>query len=452
MEYRQNSLEPYKTGSEDTGEQAESKSGKGGNLGLPFGLCAKYGISLPSGATPRDAWNALKEHTGLTPDKVYSALENGKDLKAVMTTSEKPKESLVSEREKEVSVKQEDRQETAAPSDERKFIVKNHGVSEDYAERAKEAYSFSDYQKGSATASYNSDIGKFEKNVNELMSRYKNNTSLTEEDWDRVQSIAEKYSENLANFTNEYNRVEASYPSWVIAGPANYNTRKSNAKNSRLRSLYEANSNRLDPDNNVYLDKIKGILSNASVKSNDSNAIGKLQMKYDNLKAELENGKAMNAYFRKNKTLVGFPGVSDEAAKKFDTAYNSGDYFSRQPYPSFSLANGNAELRRIQGRIDELNKAQAAAQEAKANPEAAKAATAARYPKVDGVDVEENAEQMRVQLRFPGKPDVETRDMLKSHGFRWSPSQNAWQRQLNNNGRYAARQIMERLAKSKETQ
>jgi hypothetical protein len=454
MEYRQNSLEPYKAGSEETGEEAgESKSVKGGNLGLPFGLCAKYGIKLPGGATPRDAWNALKEHTGLTPDKVYSALESGKDLKTIMTTSEKPKEQLAPETTKAISTEQSDAQGTPEQgTNERKFVAKNYGVSEEYAQRAKEAYSFSDYKQGSATASYNSDIGRFERNVNALMEQYKNNTSLTEEDWDRVQRIAEKYSENLANFTNEYNRVEASYPSWVIAGPAKYNTRKNDAKHSRLRSLYEENSNRLDPDKNVYLDKIKGILSNASVKSNDSNAIGKLQMKYDKLKAELENGKAMNAYFRKNKTLVGFPGVSDEQAKQFDTAYNSGDYFSRQPYPSFSLANGNAELRRIQGRIDELNKAQAAAQEAKANPEAAKAAIAARYPKVDGVNVEENAEQMRVQLRFPDKPDATTRDMLKSHGFRWSPSQNAWQRQLNNNGRYAARQIMEQLSRGKEKQ
>lgn len=32
----------------------------GSNTGLPFGLCKKYGISLPNKATPRDAWNALK--------------------------------------------------------------------------------------------------------------------------------------------------------------------------------------------------------------------------------------------------------------------------------------------------------------------------------------------------------------------------------------------------------
>ena len=34
---------------------------------MPFGLCAKYGIPLPKDATPRDAWNALKEHKGVFP-------------------------------------------------------------------------------------------------------------------------------------------------------------------------------------------------------------------------------------------------------------------------------------------------------------------------------------------------------------------------------------------------
>ena len=38
----------------------EPDVGEGKNTGLPFGLCKKYGISLPNNATPRDAWNALK--------------------------------------------------------------------------------------------------------------------------------------------------------------------------------------------------------------------------------------------------------------------------------------------------------------------------------------------------------------------------------------------------------
>lgn len=33
------------------------------------------------------------------------------------------------------------------------------------------------------------------------------------------------------------------------------------------------------------------------------------------------------------------------------------------------------------------------------------------------------------------------RALLKSYGFRWAPSEGAWQRMLNDNGRYAAKQV-----------
>ncbi|MCY1358950.1 hypothetical protein D9M69_455000 [compost metagenome] len=47
---------------------------------------------------------------------------------------------------------------------------------------------------------------------------------------------------------------------------------------------------------------------------------------------------------------------------------------------------------------------------------------------------------------FPGKPDEQTRTLLKSQAFKWSPSRDAWVRQLNNAGRWAAKQVRETLA------
>lgn len=53
---------------------------------------------------------------------------------------------------------------------------------------------------------------------------------------------------------------------------------------------------------------------------------------------------------------------------------------------------------------------------------------------------------MPVQIVFDGKPEPEVRDLLKRNGFRWAPSQGAWQRQLNNNGIYAAKDVLKELA------
>ena len=40
---------------------------------LPFGLCKRYGITLPDDATPRDAWDALKGR-GVSRQKIYESI------------------------------------------------------------------------------------------------------------------------------------------------------------------------------------------------------------------------------------------------------------------------------------------------------------------------------------------------------------------------------------------
>ena len=49
-----------------------------------------------------------------------------------------------------------------------------------------------------------------------------------------------------------------------------------------------------------------------------------------------------------------------------------------------------------------------------------------------------NSEENRLQILFDEKPDEQKRSALKGNGFKWSPSQGAWQRQLNDNAIYAA--------------
>lgn len=56
-------------------EKEAKEQKEGGNVGLPFGLCEKYGITLPENSTPRQAWDALKEKTGLSPDDFYEKLD-----------------------------------------------------------------------------------------------------------------------------------------------------------------------------------------------------------------------------------------------------------------------------------------------------------------------------------------------------------------------------------------
>lgn len=57
-----------------------------------------------------------------------------------------------------------------------------------------------------------------------------------------------------------------------------------------------------------------------------------------------------------------------------------------------------------------------------------------------------NKESVRLQLIFEGKPSEETRSILKSNGFRWAPSNSAWQRLLNGNAEFALRHMTKEKA------
>ena len=101
-----------------------------------------------------------------------------------------------------------------------------------------------------------------------------------------------------------------------------------------------------------------------------------------------------------------------------------------KPCPDYELTSLRGKIKRIQARLADLDKLQAAAQQ----PDNA--------TKFDGGEIVRNAEENRLQILFDEIPDADTRDALKSNGFRWSPRNKAWQRQLTQNAEYAARRVL----------
>ena len=63
----------------------------------------------------------------------------------------------------------------------------------------------------------------------------------------------------------------------------------------------------------------------------------------------------------------------------------------------------------------------------------------------DGGQIVRNIDLNRLQILFDAIPDADTRAALKQNGFRWSPKNQAWQRQLTDNAERAAHQVL-RLA------
>ena len=165
---------------------------------------------------------------------------------------------------------------------------------------------------------------------------------------------------------------------------------------------------------------------NNAISSNDPKAIEKLTEKLHKCEKEQEFMKNVNAYYKKNGTTKGCEGISDELAAKLDTRVQEAYSWDKQPFPSYSITNNGAEIRRIKKRIESL--------EANKNTEFV-------GWKFNGGEAVINEDKNRLQLLFDEKPSKEQRETLKANGFRWAPSDAAWQRQLNPNAFYAANRI-----------
>ncbi len=181
-----------------------------------------------------------------------------------------------------------------------------------------------------------------------------------------------------------------------------------------------------------YVKKAAAV-GDGGVSSDDPDAIAKLMGQVEQLTSNQEHMKKINQVIRKHKgdaegqrrALLGL-GCSEESAQTQITP----DYAGRVGFPSYALTNNNANIRRIQQRIKQLQ----------ANQERAPVS-------IQGIGYAyaEDVEGNRVMFMFEGKPEKSTREMLKRNGFRWSPTRGAWVRQLNNAAIWQAKAVMQLL-------
>ncbi len=178
-----------------------------------------------------------------------------------------------------------------------------------------------------------------------------------------------------------------------------------------------------------YYDRKADGVGKGGVSSDDPEAIQKLVTKVADLEKRQEFMKAANKAIRLKDTEKG-DAILLEMGLSERTIYTlrHPDY-GRLGFKGWELSNNNANIRRIKQRIEQLRQAP----------------TETTEQTVGDIKVVENADENRVQIIFPGKPPAETRKVLKSHGFRWSRYNMAWQRHLNNSGRYAAEAVIKKL-------
>ncbi|MCC5468020.1 DUF3560 domain-containing protein [Pelosinus baikalensis] len=173
-----------------------------------------------------------------------------------------------------------------------------------------------------------------------------------------------------------------------------------------------------------YSDKAASV-GKGGISSDDPSAIQKLKEQLQAAERNQEIMKAANKAIKKGDDAalrkLGFTDSQIVELKK-------PDYMGRVGYAPFSLTNNNANIRRLKKRIEELEN------KAKMQPK-----------EIEHEGFTYCEEDNRCQFIFSDKPDDETRALLKSHAFKWSPSRGAWVRMLNGNGRYAADRVISKL-------
>lgn len=286
-------------------------------------------------------------------------------------------------------------------------------INEKMAGHARSMWSFSEYKPGSTTEEYKSYVNEAYNLADEVAAK-------DEKAGIRAYAVAERYSKRMAEYFNRDISINLMCPSVMISGPANFPTKKKERQIAAQERNYE-----FYKDTQKLLDKIKSIENGSDlIKSSDEDCIEKLEYKLETLKALQEKMKAVNAALRKkdieegNLDLMEL-GYTEDDIKKIRTP----DFAGRIGCPAYMLQNNNQEIHRVEDRINSLKAIKDKGTIEEEN---------------EGYTYREDPESMRIQFVFDGKPSDDIRNILKQNGFRWAPSQGAWQRQLTSNGQWSA--------------
>lgn len=286
---------------------------------------------------------------------------------------------------------------------------KYYFIDEDVAKRAKEANSHRSYREGSATESYRESVDRVvrigEEQKEEVDSCFH----------EKIDHLVDLYARKLAENLNEGNRIAARVPSMLIAGGAGIQAGKKEKQAEASRK------------NNQEWQEIQGILERirstgkGGISADRENAIELLEEKLRGREVRQEKMRTANTYYRKHQTLEGCEALTPVEIRS-RTKFME-DMLQPKPYPTYTMTNNSAEIRRLKKRIEEL----------KRNQE-----IGFNGWEFSGGKAVVNTEYNRLQLIFDEKPSLEQRGLLRRAGFHWAASAGVWQRQLNWNSIRAA--------------
>lgn len=280
-----------------------------------------------------------------------------------------------------------------------------------YIERVKQAaksawngVSFSPEKRAASFVSeFENELGKYAAQVEGI-------------DSNKVEEFASKYTDKAVSYLHTQSRKISS----MITGPANFPVRSQEKVGETLhKRLGEYVT---FPEYYVKLlkkqaDKAKRIATGYDLPTAE---LERQKAYLEALKRNHEIMKEANAIIRSGSNVK-------ERLAKIEFRTDAGKKWWQQNledgkgFPTWALSNNLANIKRVEQRVRELQK------------KADKAGTTAPELQFDGGYVIKNYDQDRLQIIFDGIPNEQTRNVLKRSGYRWSPKNKAWQRQLTQN-------------------
>lgn len=184
-----------------------------------------------------------------------------------------------------------------------------------------------------------------------------------------------------------------------------------------------------------YAQKSQTAKNNHSISSDDPEAIAKIKKEIAELESLQTTMKEANKIVRSKKLS------KDEKIQELNTMGLDGQtlmnpkWHYSEGFQGFELSNNNANINRLKKRLTQL--------EHDLEKAATLGDTEQHHPEHELTVIQARSIN-RLQLKFNGKPNEHIRSSLKSNGFRWAPSEGAWQRHLGNSA-YALNCVMTQL-------
>jgi hypothetical protein len=281
----------------------------------------------------------------------------------------------------------------------------------------------SGYYELAYRAYYNTSFSP-EKRAEDSISGYSDQLKKDLEVVEKNEGDTEWYKTKYIRLWSEWMGAKSRCISSMITGPSNFPVRRAEKANNSEHNKYVEFENW----RTKVLKKLTTPESTAIVRGSEG-AIDKMESKLEFLEYNQELMKAANKVVRdkqeqKELRLMEL-GISAKAATELlinVRGHGTG-------FPRYSLTNNGAVIRNLKKEIEAENNRLAKYEEGN------------KEYKIGIADVVENVDENRLQLFFDGKPADSVRTELKKCGYRWSPRNGCWQRQLTENAIYSLKRI-----------